>query len=90
MVLLVIVVTTGSTYISNSRTCFMAFNLVLATVGIVMVRQIAAEHIWTRYAGYCLTNSFAANFPLIMAVYSANIGGFTKMMTVNAMVRAYA
>lgn len=34
--------------------------------------------------------SFAANFPLVMSLFSGNFGGFTKKMTVNGMVCSVA
>lgn len=76
----------GSSYLRNTRTYFMAWNLVIAIVGSAMIRQVSPEQKWARYAGYCLSIAFTANFPLVLSMVSGNFGGFTKKMTVNAMV----
>ncbi|SPN97700.1 uncharacterized protein DNG_01213 [Cephalotrichum gorgonifer] len=83
---IVLFATGGSTYLRNTRTYFMIWNLALSIAGSVMVRQVSAEHKWVRYAGYCLVLGFTGNFPLVMAMVSGNFGGFTKKMTVNSMV----
>jgi hypothetical protein len=80
----------GSSYIPNSRTFFMVWNFALGVTGSTMIRQLPAEQRWARYAGYCLTMGFSANFPLVLAMVSGNFGGFTKKMTVNAMVRGFS
>ncbi|PNY23480.1 transporter [Tolypocladium capitatum] len=82
---LVLVATGGSTYLCNTRTYFMAWNLAVSVVGCVMVRQLPVDERWARYAGYCLLLAFSANFPMIMAMTSGNVGGFTKKVTANAM-----
>ena len=79
----------GSSYFRNTRTYFMAWNLALAIVGSAMIREVSEEQKWVRYAGYCLTVAFTANFPLVLSMVSGNFGGFTKKMTVNAMVRLF-
>ncbi|KAG5986229.1 hypothetical protein E4U54_005538 [Claviceps lovelessii] len=79
--------TGGSSYFHNARTYFMAFNLALAVTGAAMVRYISRGQKWARFAGTVLSASYAANFPLIMSLLSANFGGFTKKTTVNALVR---
>lgn len=83
----VIISTVGSTYLDNSRTYFMAGNLIIALAGVIMIRQLPSAHHWARLVGYSLTLAFTANIPLILSVSSGNIGGFTKKNTVNAMVR---
>lgn len=85
---LVLVATGGSTYLRNTRTYFMAWNFAVAVVGCAMVRQFPADEKWARYAGCCLVLAFSANFPMIMAMTSGNFGGFTKKITVNAIVRS--
>ncbi|PHH66593.1 hypothetical protein CDD81_6430 [Ophiocordyceps australis] len=82
---LVLVGTSGSTWLRNTRTLFLALNFALGLVGAATVRQLPAKHKWARYAGYCLSLSYTANFPLVMSLVSANIGGFTKKTTVNAL-----
>lgn len=82
----VIVGTFGSSYFKNARTYFMAWNLAISLVGAVMVREVDAADIWTRFAGYCLCLAYSANFPLVLSINSSNVGGFTKKNTANAMV----
>ena len=87
-IFLVLFANAGSSYFRNTRTYFMVWNLALGVVGSAMIRQVSEEQKWTRYAGYCLSIGFTANFPLVLALVSGNFGGFTKKMTVNAMVRS--
>lgn len=82
----VIMAMLGSTYIPKSRSLFMAWHLLLSIVGAAMIRQINSELMWARFFGYCLTIAYSANFPMLLAMSSSNIGGFTKKTTVNAMV----
>lgn len=81
----VVIATVGSTYIPNTRTLWMVFDMSFAIAGAVMVRQIQ-HHKWARLFGYSLTMGYVPNLPIILSMLSANVGGFTKKMTVNAMV----
>lgn len=81
----VMIATVGSTYIPNTRTLWMVFDMAFAITGAVMVRQIQ-HHKWARLFGYSLTMGYVPNLPIILSMLSANVGGFTKKMTVNAMV----
>ncbi|KFG86528.1 hypothetical protein MANI_113625 [Metarhizium anisopliae] len=81
---LVLLATTGSTYLRNTRTYFMAWYFCVAIAGCVIIRQCSVEQKWARYAGFCLVFAYVANFPLLMSMASGNFGGFTKKMTVNA------
>ncbi|KAL1849416.1 hypothetical protein VTK73DRAFT_9882 [Phialemonium thermophilum] len=83
----VLIGSVGSTYIKNSRTYFMMLNFLFGIAGAVMVNEIDAERLWARFFGYCLCIAFSANFPLIFALSTGNVAGFTKKATVNA-VRA--
>jgi hypothetical protein len=85
----VLLATVGSTYIKNSRTYFMTFNLVMSMVGSVMGRQIEASNKYGRLIGVALATTCAANFPLVMAMTSSNTGGFTKKTTVSALVSKF-
>lgn len=76
----------GSTYLSNARTYFMAGNVAISLVGVVMIRELDATLPWSRFFGFCLSLAYTANIPLILSMSSSNIGGFTKKTTVNAMV----
>lgn len=78
----------GSTYLPRSRTVIMAWHMLASVVGAVMIRQVAPEHQWARFFGYCLALGYSANFPMLLAMTSSNIGGFTKKTTANAMVRS--
>jgi hypothetical protein len=82
----VLIGTYGSTRFRNTRTYFMAWNLAVALVGAVMIREIHPSQIWARFMGYCLCIAFSANFPMVLSMSSGNIGGFTKKSTANAMV----
>ncbi|KAF7546843.1 hypothetical protein G7Z17_g8145 [Cylindrodendrum hubeiense] len=82
----VLLATGGSTWFHNTRTYWMAWNLIISIIGAAMVRQISSEHIWARFMGYCLTVAYSANFPLTLAMSSGNFAGFTKKTTVNAMI----
>lgn len=82
----VVLATVGSTYISNSRTYFMTFNLVVSMVGSIMGGQIDVSNKYGRLIGVALSITCAANFPLVMAMTSSNVGGYTKKTTVGALV----
>ncbi|KAK7403324.1 hypothetical protein QQX98_010913 [Neonectria punicea] len=82
----VLIATGGSTWFRNTRTYWMAWNLMISIIGAAMVRQISSDNIWARFMGYCLTVAYSANFPLTLAMSSSNFGGFTKKTTVNAMI----
>ncbi|KAH7133806.1 major facilitator superfamily domain-containing protein [Dactylonectria macrodidyma] len=82
----VLIATGGSSWFRNTRTYWMAWNLILSIIGAAMVRQISSDNMWARFMGYCLTVAYSANFPLTLAMSSSNFGGFTKKMTVNAMI----
>ena len=79
--------TGGSTYLTNTRTYWMALMMVISLVGTVMIRSIEHSNIWGRFMGYCLLIAFSANFPMSLTMVAANTGGFTKKTTVSAMVR---
>lgn len=83
----VLLSTGGTSYLRNSRTWFMAWNLAISIVGAAMIREIPKDQQWARFFGYCLTMGYSANFPMILSVASGNFGGFTKKTTVNSMVR---
>ena len=76
----------GSSFLTNTRTYWMALTMLISLVGTVMIRQIDHSHIWARFMGYCLLIAFSANFPMTLTMVAANTGGFTKKTTVNAMV----
>lgn len=82
----VVIATAGSTYLPNTRTYWIVFDMAFAIAGAAMVRQIPSSNKWGRFFGYCLTMGYTPNFPILLSMLSANIGGFTKKMTVNAMV----
>lgn len=78
----------GATLFRNTRTYWLVWNFVISVVGVVMVREIPINGgIWSKFAGYCLLLAFSANFPIMLSLTAANVGGFTKRNTVNAMVR---
>lgn len=83
---MVLLCTTGSTYLPNTRTYFMAFNYAVALVGAAMVRELPESQKWARFAGTCLLTGYSASFPLKMALMSGNFAGFTKKTTVYAIV----
>ncbi|OJJ56721.1 hypothetical protein ASPSYDRAFT_91969 [Aspergillus sydowii CBS 593.65] len=82
--IMVLLCTTGSTYLPNTRTYFMAFNYAVALVGAAMVRELPESQKWARFAGTCLLTGYSASFPLKMALMSGNFAGFTKKTTVYA------
>ncbi|KXJ87119.1 major facilitator superfamily domain-containing protein [Microdochium bolleyi] len=76
----------GSTYLPKARTVIMAWHMLASVIGALMIRQVAPEHQWARFFGYCLSLGYSANFPMLLAMTSSNIGGFTKKTTANAMI----
>ncbi|KKA29895.1 hypothetical protein TD95_001495 [Thielaviopsis punctulata] len=82
----VVICVVGSTYLPNSRTWFMAGCMAISVVGSVVVRQVDPANKVARLNGLGLLVAFSGPFPLVMAMMSSNIGGFTKKTTVSAMV----
>ncbi|KAL4875013.1 major facilitator superfamily domain-containing protein [Aspergillus karnatakaensis] len=78
--------TAGCSWFNNSRTWWMAWNAALSIVGAAMARQISPDNVWARFMGYCLANAYSVNFPLTLAMSTGNVGGYTKRVTVNAMI----
>ncbi|OMP86146.1 putative transporter [Diplodia seriata] len=77
----------GATFFRNTRTHWLVWNFVVSLVGAVMAREIDPQkNIWAKFFGYCLLICFSANFPLMLSLTAANVGGFTKKNTVNAML----
>jgi len=64
----------------------MAFNTVTSLIGTVLIRQLDHTYIWGRFMGYCLTITFSANYPLLLATITSNIAGFSKKSTATAIV----
>lgn len=83
----VLIATIGSTYLPNTRTLWIVWDMAFAIAGAAMVREIPSGNKWGRFFGYCLAMGYTPNFPIILSMLSANIAGFSKKMTVNAMVR---
>lgn len=83
---LILSTTWASSKLRNTRTYWMAFAFVLAILGVVLIRQLPTENKWGRYSGFILLVSFSANFPLALSMISANYGGYTKKVTMNALV----
>lgn len=50
----------GSTYLSNARTYFMAGNVAISLVGVVMIRELDATLPWSRFFGFCLSLAYTA------------------------------
>ncbi|GKZ33984.1 hypothetical protein AbraIFM66950_004115 [Aspergillus brasiliensis] len=82
----VLISTGGSSYFTNTRTYWMLWNFALSIIGASLVGELPAHLLWGRYAGKCLMTAAAANFPLMMSLSSGNVAGFTKKMTVNAVI----
>lgn len=82
----IIVAVTGSTYLPNTRTLWIVFDMLCAIAGAAMIREIDSSHRWAKFFGYCMTMGYTPNLPIILSLFSANTGGFTKKMTINAMV----
>lgn len=82
----IILVTWISTRVPNIRTYCLAACVLLGMLGGLLIRQLPSRLKWGRYAGILVRASFAAYFPLVMAMLSGNTAGFTKKTTTNAMV----
>ncbi|KAF4546006.1 Major facilitator superfamily [Lasiodiplodia theobromae] len=77
----------GATLLRNTRTYWLVWNFIISLIGAIMAREIdPTKHIWAKFFGYCLLICFSANFPLMLSLTAANVGGFTKKNTVNAML----
>ncbi|KAK3179307.1 hypothetical protein K4F52_009210 [Lecanicillium sp. MT-2017a] len=54
----VIIATTGSTFLRNTRTLWMVFGMGFSIAGAAMVQKISTDNIWGRFFGYCLTMGY--------------------------------
>lgn len=82
-----VVTTAGSSYFTNTRTLWLALLFVVSLAGVLMVQHVDPAQRWVRYVGYCLNLTFSSSIAHVMAILMGNVGGFTKKMTINAMVR---
>ncbi|CAG9948560.1 unnamed protein product [Clonostachys rosea f. rosea IK726] len=76
----VVLATTLTTYIPNIHTYVITFSMLIAIAGSAMIRQIDSQNSWARLMGYCLCMAYTINFPIVLAMSSANFGGFTKRL----------
>lgn len=75
-----------SSYFRNVRTYCIAFNFAVSIMGSALVRYLDTDLKWARFFGFCFAIAYSANFPMIIAMVSCNVAGFTKKTSVNAMV----
>ncbi|KAK6387724.1 hypothetical protein LTS17_000993 [Exophiala oligosperma] len=79
-----------SAYITNKyrrmRCYTMAFMLVIALVGILLVRQLPRANKIGRLVGIWLACVFACGFPLSLSIVASNFAGYTKKTTVTAIL----
>ncbi|KIV88961.1 hypothetical protein PV10_08585 [Exophiala mesophila] len=77
-------------YITNKyrrmRCYVMASSLLLALVGIILVRELPYSNRGGRLVGIWLTFVFACGFPLSLSIISSNFAGYTKKTTVAAIL----
>lgn len=77
-------------YITNKyrrmRCYVMASSLVLALMGIILVRELPYSNRGGRLVGIWLTFVFACGFPLSLSIISSNFAGYTKKTTVAAIL----
>ncbi|OJJ42741.1 hypothetical protein ASPZODRAFT_76411 [Penicilliopsis zonata CBS 506.65] len=64
----------------------MVFTLLVSLLGILLMRQLPAEHKWGRLVGVWLVSVFGAGWPLSLSLISSNVAGFTKKSTVTAIL----
>lgn len=83
----VVTATLGSSYLTNTRTLWMAAYTAIGVAGAVVIRQVDNSHIWARYSGYCLLSAYTVNFPLLLSMNASNVAGITEKTTVNSLVR---
>lgn len=83
---LIIITSTASSYLPNTRTIWMTLCSIISLIGAVLVRYLPESNKWGRFVGSALSPSYAATFPLVMSLLSGNFGGFTKKTTSNAIL----
>ncbi|CEL11106.1 hypothetical protein ASPCAL14212 [Aspergillus calidoustus] len=68
--------------VRNSRLIVSIVMTILSVVGSALVYSTSATA--SRYIGLILMGAYSAALPVLMAMISSNVGGFTKRSTVNA------
>ncbi|KAL2848428.1 major facilitator superfamily domain-containing protein [Aspergillus pseudoustus] len=68
--------------VRNTRLIVSVVMTIISVIGTALVYSTSA--IASRYIGLILMGAYSAALPVIMAMISSNIGGFTKRSTVNA------
>lgn len=87
-ILFILISSIGSTLFRNTQTMWFMFNFAVSIVGVIMVREIHHGK-WARFFGFMLSFTYVANVPILYAMMSSNMAGFTKRMTVSSMVRDF-
>ncbi|KAM3453799.1 hypothetical protein MY3296_003460 [Beauveria thailandica] len=82
----VVIATTGSTHLRNTRTLWIAWGFSLSLAGAIMIRVLDPAQKWSRFIGVCFLFGYACAFPLNVSMVTSNTGGFTKKMTMNSML----
>ena len=55
-------------------------------VGMVMLYAIHETHIAARYGGFVIVTAYVANIPILLALITSNVTGYTKRATALAIV----
>ncbi|XWW94220.1 hypothetical protein V2A60_002163 [Cordyceps javanica] len=82
----IILVTWINSRVPNIRTYCMTACFLMGVLGGLLIRQLPPSMRWGRYAGVLIHSSYAAYFPVFIAMVSGNTAGFTKKTTTNAVI----
>ena len=86
-IVFVLITAVGSGFFKNSRTWFMAGNMIISIAGLLLVILLPRSAPWGKMMGICLALCYTANFPMALAMATSNYGGFSKKSTVSGLVR---
>ena len=75
-----------ATIIPSAQILVMACICAISLAGMLLIYCLSQVHPYGRLAGTYLAAIFAANIPLSLSLVGLNVGGFTKISTVNGML----
>ncbi|KAL3475720.1 major facilitator superfamily domain-containing protein [Aspergillus californicus] len=75
-----------ATLVPRTRIIMMIFNVLISTIGMILVWQLDEDNQTGRMVGLTLGAVFAVNIPLSLSLISSNVAGFTKRSVTSALL----
>ncbi|KAL4941184.1 major facilitator superfamily domain-containing protein [Aspergillus oleicola] len=85
-IVFLLITTSVTSFIPNTRVLMMIINTTAAMVGIILVWQLDQDDQKGRLTGLALAAVFAVNIPLSLSIITSNVAGFTKRSTTSGLL----